>query len=66
MQSQVYLQEGDLTIETEEKVNVNYTVGFEDEGSSHEPRKAKSAIIEAGKSKGTNSFLEPPEGMQFC
>lgn len=51
MQSQVYLQEGDLTIETEEKVNVTYTVGFEDEGSSHEPRKAKSAILEAGKAK---------------
>lgn len=49
-----------MTIEAKKKKkkegNVNsetrsYTVGFEDEGKGHEPRKAKSAILEAGKAR---------------
>lgn len=46
MQSQIYLQAGDLPIETKEKGSVNsevrrYTAGFEDVGRGHQPKKVE-------------------------
>ena len=55
-----YKEEGKGNVTTETKVQ---TVDFEDGGRGHEPRKAKSAIPETGKSKETDSSLEPSKGM---
>lgn len=60
---------GDLTTEEEGNVTTEarcYAAGFGDGGRGHGPGNARNAAPEAGKGKGMDFPVEPPEGGWPC